>query len=218
MKQIEAIKICKTFKTPTKVEVLSNINISAELGESVAIIGPSGVGKSTLLHILGTLEEATCGTLKIGGELAVQNSLCSLRQNQIGFVFQSYHLFDEMSVLENILLPAKIARRSISKGSDAYRRAIQLIQRVGLSDRETFPTKLLSGGEKQRTCIARALINDSRLIIADEPTGNLDKVHSDSIQKLLLEVCNEDDRTLIVATHDIDFANQCDQLVKLHHS
>lgn len=210
---LEAKKVSKTFTSPTKVQILKEISLSLSAGESLAIMGTSGVGKSTLLHILGTLEKPDSGEILIQGKPV--RSLSKTRGEDVGFVFQSFFLLDHLTVLQNVLMPAKIARKSIRPGSPAYLRAIDLIQKVGLYERKDHLAKSLSGGEKQRTCIARALCNNPSIIFADEPTGNLDSESSQKIQKLLLENIKSEGKALILVTHDQAFANQCDRILWL---
>jgi len=206
---LRAKKLCKRFLTPTPVDVLRGINLDIAPGESVAIVGKSGEGKSTLLHILGTLEKPTSGSLEICGQEVSSAPLPLLRNRYIGFIFQHYHLLEEETVLDNILMPAKIARLPTGQGTPAYKRALALLEKVGLKKRASFAAKLLSGGEKQRAAIARALINDPDLILADEPTGNLDHAHSQEIHTLLLSLIKEGNKSLIVVTHDVEFASLC---------
>lgn len=210
---LEAKKISKTFTSPTKVQLLKDLSLTLSPGEALAIMGTSGVGKSTLLHILGTLEKPDSGEILIHGK-PVQ-SLSKTRSEEVGFVFQSFFLLEHLTVLQNVLMPAKIARKSIKPGSQAYLRALDLINKVGLEDRKDHLAKNLSGGEKQRTCIARALCNNPSIIFADEPTGNLDSESSQKIQKLLLENIKGEGKSLILVTHDQSFANQCDRILWL---
>lgn len=204
----------KNFSTPF-LEVLKGIDVEIYKGESVAITGKSGEGKSTLLHILGTLETQSSGLLEIAGKDTALHSLSNLRNRHIGFIFQSYNLLENDTVLENALMPAKIARLPTHKGSEAHRRALQLLENVGLSHRIHFLAKLLSGGEKQRAAIARALCNDPEIILADEPSGNLDHVHSQEIQTLLIDLTKKLNKTLIVVTHDKEFSSLCDRTLVL---
>lgn len=194
--------------------ILKEVSLEVKPQETIAIMGSSGVGKSTLLHILGTLEKADSGTLQIADQL-VDARPAKLRSKYVGFIFQAFFLFDHLSVLENVLMPLKIARKSTSIGSWGYQRALTLIDKVGLTSRKNHPTKLLSGGEKQRTCIARALVNAAPFIFADEPTGNLDQQTSRQIQSLLLKSVREENMALILATHDAEFAKQCDRAYQL---
>lgn len=208
---IKAKQITKKFFSPAEVEVLKGIDLEIYPGESAAIIGKSGEGKSTLLHILGTLEKPCSGTLEICGHDIAHASLPKLRNRHIGFIFQSYHLFDNDTALENVLMPAKIARDPIHSNSPAYKRAQMLLELVGLQERAHFPTKLLSGGEKQRIAIARALCNDPDLILADEPSGNLDSKLSQEIHSLLIRLTRDFNKALIVVTHDKDFSSLCNK-------
>ncbi|MCH9633835.1 MAG: putative ABC transporter ATP-binding protein YknY [Chlamydiae bacterium] len=211
---LKATHLKKSFFAPTHCDILKDINLEVHPSETVAIMGTSGVGKSTLLHILGTLETCDSGLLEIAHQPLPKN-LSKLRNRHIGFIFQSFFLLDHLTVLENILLPAKIARFSISTNSKAYQRALNLLKKLHLMDRKDHLAKTLSGGEKQRTCIARALSNNPNLIFADEPTGNLDQKTSRDIQKLLLSTVKEEGKSLILATHDADFAKKCDKVYLL---
>ncbi len=168
---LKATKLTKKFCSPAPLEVLKGIDLEIFPGESVAITGKSGEGKSTLLHILGTLEKASGGTLEICGQDVSQCSLPQLRNKHIGFIFQSYNLLDDYTTLENVLMSAKIARQATHPGSPSHTRALKLLEAVGLKDRASYMAKLLSGGEKQRAAIARALCNDPDLILADEPSA-----------------------------------------------
>lgn len=212
---LSAKNIRKTFHRPTEIEILKGVSLDIYPGESIAIMGASGEGKSTLLHILGTLEEATGGELIIAGKSVQHNPPPTLRNCHIGFVFQSFHLLEDYSVLQNVLMPALIAGQEIHKGSEAHSRAIELVKKVGLEKRLEYPTKLLSGGEKQRTAIARALCNNPELLLADEPSGNLDHTTSKHIQELLLNSVKELHKSLVVVTHDDTLASLCDRKLLL---
>lgn len=210
-----AHELTKSFKTPSPFTLLKGVSIEILRGNSYAITGKSGEGKSTLLHILGTLEKATSGSLEICGENTRDCSLSKLRNEKLGFVFQGFHLLDDESVLDNVLMPARIGRSSTSKHSDMAKRAHMLLEMVGLTHRSQHFAKLLSGGEKQRVAIARALINDPDLIFADEPSGNLDSMHSGAIHDLLLSCVKNDGKALIVVTHDEELAKLCDHKLLL---
>ena len=212
---LKARNISKTFKSPTSVTVLKNISIEVGPGETIAITGKSGEGKTTLLHILGMLEPPTEGSLEICSIPAEPESWSLLRNQKIGFVFQAYNLLDEYTVLENVLMPAKIGKKDIRPGSPAYLRALQLLEEVGLSHRVDFQAKLIYGGEKQRVSIARAFINDPDLILADEPSGNLDHAHSTQIYNLLLTAAQKRGKALVVVTHDQELANLCQKTYSL---
>jgi lipoprotein-releasing system ATP-binding protein len=212
---LKATHLTKTFASPALVEVLKQVDIEVSCGESVAIVGKSGEGKSTLLHILGTLEKPCSGRLEICGQNTAHTFLPKLRNEHIGFIFQSYNLLDEYTTLENVLMPAKIARKAIHHRSSAYKRALELLSIVGISDRAHFPAKLLSGGQKQRAAIARALCNDPSLILADEPSGNLDHRHSTQVHSLLLDLCKNFNKALIVVTHDKELSSLCGKRLQL---
>ncbi len=208
---ISAKNLAKTFYSPEPVCVLKRIDLEVDKGASIAIMGKSGEGKSTLLHILGTLEKPCSGELAICGQSIRSGSLASLRNQHIGFIFQSFNLLDDYTVLENVLMPAKIARLPTTPQSPSYKRACSLLEQIGLAPRADFLAKLLSGGEKQRVAIARALLNNPELILADEPSGNLDHSHSQAIHELLLQLTKQEGKTLIVVTHDTELASLCDQ-------
>jgi lipoprotein-releasing system ATP-binding protein len=214
---LRAEKITKEFYHPQKVSVLKEITFEIKPNESLAIIGPSGSGKSTLLQILATLETPTSGALYFYDKEITSNMIPEIRNKKFGFVFQSSNLLEEYTLLENILLKAKIGRRPTFKGSKAYEEALSFIEQVGLSHRLKFPVKYLSGGEKQRAAIARALMNDPDLILADEPTGNLDKHSKEQIETILLNSCQKFNKSLIVVTHDIDFSKLADRKLQLEN-
>jgi lipoprotein-releasing system ATP-binding protein len=206
MSTLKATLLAKTFHQPTPIGLFEQISLAVNPGESLAIMGKSGVGKSTLLHILGTLEPATSGTLEICGKLISPENAAEMRLKHIGFIFQAFHLFDDLTVLDNVLMPARIARQPTHPGSPAHSRALELLKQVDLLDRSQFVAKLLSGGEKQRVGIARALCNDPDLILADEPSGNLDHATSSSIHHLLISLAKNQGKALIVVTHDVELA------------
>jgi lipoprotein-releasing system ATP-binding protein len=208
---LKANKLSKSYKEPKKIEILREITLSVDEGESVAIMGPSGVGKSTLLHILGTLEEPTSGSLEILGSDALTGDCSAMRNQHIGFVFQNFNLLEEYSVLENVLMPAKVGRKPIGRGSDALTHAEALLERVGLTSHKHQIAKHLSGGEKQRVAIARAFCNNPDLILADEPSGNLDEGNSKLIHELLITSTRDFKKSLIVVTHNAALANLCDR-------
>jgi lipoprotein-releasing system ATP-binding protein len=212
---LRAHKIRKSFFAPTPLLILKEISIEIQAGESVAITGKSGEGKSTLLHILASLEKPCSGEIELCGYKISNKTAAALRNTHVGFVFQAFHLLEESTVLENVLMPARIARKNTTPGTPAHQRALELLHLVGLSERAHFLTKLLSGGEKQRAAIARALCNDPDLIIADEPSGNLDQTNSNEIHELLLRLVKEKGKSLIVATHDLELAKLCDRTFSL---
>lgn len=213
---LEAKKISKTFYHPTPVKILKEIDLKVFPEQSVAISGRSGEGKSTLLQILGTLENPCSGSLIIGEQEVKGSNRTDLRNKSIGFVFQSFHLLEDYTALENVLMPARIARQNIRKGSEAECRAMHLLEKVGLADRAYFHTKLLSGGEKQRVALARAMCNDPKIIFADEPSGNLDRQTAEIIHTILLSFAVEKGKSLIVVTHDKELAGLCSKQYELH--
>lgn len=206
---LRAKNITKAFYSPAHIQILKGTDLIAHQGDAIAIMGRSGEGKSTLLQILGTLDAPCSGMLEIDGETVTRWNKSKIRNMKLGFIFQSFHLLEDYSALENVLMPAKIARHNTSRKSLAYARACELLDYVGLSHRTEFNTKLLSGGEKQRVAIARALCNNPQIILADEPSGNLDKQTSDQIHKLLIDLAHIYGKTLIIVTHNSDLAALC---------
>lgn len=203
--------LAKSYPTPTEpLVVLRDVSLSMERGESLAIIGPSGSGKSTLLNLLGTLDRPTSGSIELSGtDPAELNeaALARFRNEQIGFIFQEHHLLPQLTVLENVLIPALAAGRPDAAKID---RARQLLERVGLTDRLDHIPGELSGGQKERVAVARALLNGPTLVLADEPTGNLDRTTANSIATLLKELQAEQNTILIVVTHSESLARQMD--------
>jgi len=206
---LEAIDLAKVFKTPKTVEVFSGLNLTVCGGESLAITGKSGQGKSTLLQVLGTLDPPSKGQVKIMGKPLSPFNVSKIRRQHVAFVFQSFHLLEDYTVLDNILMPAKISREDTSVKSSAHHRALHLLDRIGLSERANFNTKLLSGGEKQRVAIARAFCNDPDILFADEPSGNLDSETASVIHGLLLEFSAQPNKALVLVTHDDTLAKMC---------
>lgn len=206
---LEAKNIKKTFKTSDTLHLLNNLNLILHQNESIAIMGSSGIGKTTLLHILAGLESFDDGSIKILNEKKVSDKT---RNEHIGFIFQTYNLLQDLTLLQNVLMPSYINRKSIKMGSDAYKRANLLLDELQLSKRKNYLTKDLSGGEKQRAAIARALANDPDIILADEPTGNLDYKNSKIMHNLLLDFVKKMKKSLIVATHDKELAFLCDKV------
>lgn len=201
---LSAKRLFKSFKSPQIVPVLSDVTLEADAGETIAICGRSGEGKTTLLHILGTLEKPDSGELSISGCPVSSFNGAELRRTKIGFVFQSYNLLEDFTALENVLMPARIARRPLD-----LKKGLALLDEVGLLDRAHFPAKLLSGGERQRVAIARALCNDPDLILADEPTGNLDRANARQISEILLSCASKRGKALVLVTHDQELASLC---------
>ena len=212
---LEARHVSKSFDHPKKVSILKDISIRVQAGESIAIVGRSGEGKSTLLHILGTLEDPCKGELIIEGNQVTSANRAGLRNEKIGFVFQSFHLLEDYTALENVLMPARIARQAAYRGSAAERRALALLDQVGLSDRIHFHTKFLSGGEKQRVALARAMCNDPSLILADEPSGNLDGQTAQRIHEILMQFAQDPHKALLIVTHDRELASLCSKQYEL---
>ena len=197
------------------LEVLRGVDLSVARGEFVALRGASGAGKSTLLHLLGGLDKPDTGEIFFAGKnLATLPAakLAELRNRKVGFVFQAYHLLPELSALENVCLPARIARVSAAATAERGR---ELLARVGLGDRMDHRPYELSGGEQQRVAIARALINAPELILADEPTGNLDSHTGGEIIDLLCALRDERQTTLVIATHDMKVAERAPKVVQL---
>ena len=213
---MHAENIHKTFTYPKKIPILKGVSLSVGKGETVSIVGPSGSGKSTLLHILGTLENPSEGSLSFFGKKVTEGAIPTLRNQTIGFVFQMGNLLEEKTLLENLLIKAKIGRRSTAPNKGAHSEALFLLERMGLHHRIDFPVKYLSGGEKQRATIARALMNNPSIILADEPTGNLDALSGQTIQNILISTCKELEKSLIVVTHDLHFASLCDRKCEPH--
>ena len=197
-----------------RTRVLKDLSFDLTKGEFVALEGPSGSGKSTLLSILGTLLEPTSGTLEMLDQNLVhldEQKLTRFRNRHIGFVFQFHHLLPDFTALENVLFPAAASAGAETKAMRD--RANQLLDRVGLSDRKTFRTPKLSGGQKQRVAIARALMNRPALVLADEPTGNLDRETADQVLALLRDMNREDQTTFLISTHDPHVAAFCDRKI-----
>jgi putative ABC transport system ATP-binding protein len=195
------------------VHALRGVNVTIPCGEVVAIVGPSGSGKTTLLGLLGGLDVATSGRIVVNGidiTHLSENKLAEIRNRQIGFVFQSFNLIPTLTALENVALPIQFGR-----GRDPMRRAAELLSTVGLSDRMGHKPSQLSGGEQQRVAIARALANDPAIILADEPTGNLDSTNGERIMQQLLRLRVELGKTVILVTHDPAIAVRTDRTIHL---
>lgn len=213
---LETINLYKTYTSDgADYEVLKNINLRINEGECVAIIGKSGSGKSTLMHLLACLDTPTMGSVTFEGNdfsLLTEKERDALRNEKFGFVFQQFFLNGRETVFENVVLPMRI------RGSSQYRltsRAMDALEAVGLKEKEQKRAKDLSGGEKQRVCIARALVGEPKLIFADEPTGNLDSNTSEAIENLLFKLNREKGITLVIVTHDDELAAKCDRVIEL---
>ncbi len=197
---ISVVDLRKSFVAPNgeRIEVLRGVTFTANAGESIAITGASGSGKSTLLHLLGGLETPDHGSIA--------------NPKEIGFVFQFHYLLPDLSAVENVALPLLIARW---KKRRAFDRAMEVLEKTGLSDRAEHPISHLSGGEQQRVAVARALITEPKLLLADEPTGNLDEAISEQIGRTLVEYAHEHSAITIIATHSASLAGMCDRLLVL---
>jgi putative ABC transport system ATP-binding protein len=197
-----------------QVRAVRDVDLDVAPGETVAIMGPSGCGKSTLLHLLGGLDRPDSGEIKLAGrridELG-ERALARLRRDAVGFVFQSFHLMDELTAVENVELPALLAGRS---PRTARRRARELLDRTGLADRAGFLPSALSGGQRQRVAVARALANDPLVVLADEPTGNLDSTATLDVLRLFDDL-HEAGQTLVIVTHDSRIAATADRLISM---
>ena len=209
---IEAHDIHKSFG---QLEVLKGIDFSADKAETVSIMGASGTGKSTLLQILGTLSTPDSGSLMIDGEDVLKlrsDALASFRGRKIGFVFQAHHLLPEFTALENVMIPALIAGRA---ASTAKAEALRLLGSLGLKDRASHKPAELSGGEQQRTAIARAIINRPSVLFADEPTGNLDSATKQELHKVFFDLRDSIGQTIVIVTHDPQLASLCDRRLEM---
>ena len=212
---IEVIRLTRTIQTPThKVEILRGIDLAIPRGQFVAIMGPSGSGKSTLLGLLAGLDNATSGSILLDGVDITglsEDSMAEVRGRKIGFVFQSFQLIPTLTAEENVLLPAELA----GAGTEVTSRARELLTRVGLADRlDHYPVQL-SGGEQQRVALARAFITRPPILLADEPTGNLDGKTGEQVLELLLELNRDEGATLVMVTHDAALAAHADRVITL---
>lgn len=198
----------------SRVDALRDVDLSVASGERVAIVGPSGCGKTTLLLLLAGLERPTRGSIRFDGEALAEldgDALADLRRDRIGIVFQSFHLIASLTALDNVVLPLEIAG-----ARDARRRGEAMLDKVGLTARGRHYPSQLSGGEQQRVAIARALVHRPALILADEPTGNLDDQTGAMVGEVLLGLVAETQATLVLVTHDLEFAGNCDRILRLH--
>ncbi len=216
---VQAIDVRRSFAMETRtLEVLRGVTLSVEEGESLAITGLSGAGKSTLLHVLGGLDRPTSGQVLYRGRdlyAAGDRERSAIRAQKIGFVFQAYHLLPELTVSENVLLPGLSAHGAFLRGVRLRARAEELLGRVGLADRALHRPNELSGGEQQRAAIARALMNGPELLLADEPTGNLDSKTGEDVLGYLFDLASEQGLTLVIVTHNESIAARCARHVVL---
>lgn len=217
---MRAQHIEKSFKDDSdsgRLEILTDVNLEIGKSEVIAIIGSSGCGKSTLLHILGGLDRPNSGTVEWSGQSIYNlkpDKLADLRNRNVGFVFQFHHLLPEFTAIENVMMPAFISGTAQRKAEE---KASALLGRLGLGQRLTHRPSQLSGGEQQRVSMARALMNEPSLILADEPTGNLDESNTDAILSQLFELREDRELSIALITHERDIANQCDVVYELHN-
>jgi len=213
---LEAKGVFRSFQTGSVIlDVLKGVDLEIYQGEIVALIGPSGSGKSTLLHILGALDRPDKGSINLDSvEVFSLNDkeLAYLRNRTVGFVFQFHHLLPEFSALENVMLPKLIAGKGIKSIEN---KAMELLDEVGLKDRKDHKPGELSGGEQQRVAVARALINDPKIVIADEPSGNLDRNTAESLHNLILELNRSRNQTFVLATHNLELAQRANRTFRL---
>lgn len=206
----------KTFRLDgLAIDVLNNIDLSVKPGESIAVVGPSGAGKSTLLHILGLLEKPTGGTYLFSGKDVSKlsdNEKADLRLRSVGFIFQFHHLLPEFTALENVMLPALMLGKSVTEANEKAKNYLDL---VGLGERWSHRPGELSGGEQQRVALARALVNDPSLILADEPTGNLDLDSANLTADLLQDIAKKNNSVLILVTHNLKLARRMDNILHM---
>lgn len=214
---LETKALSKFFYDPVEFQALKNINIKVNKGEFVSIIGSSGSGKSTLLYILSTLDTDYKGGLFLdGNDLSKKskNDLAGIRNEMIGFVFQFHYLLPEFTVLENIMLPAlKLGKKTETQ---IEKDALEKLELLDMKSQAPKKANKLSGGQQQRAAIARALINDPKIVFGDEPTGNLDSKNSQNVLEIFRELKNRLEQTILVVTHDMNFANNTDRIIRLH--
>ncbi len=213
---LETKNINKYFLEPVKFHVLKDVNIALQRGEFVSIMGKSGSGKSTLLYILSTMDTNYEGDLFIDDENMShlsRNQLANIRNEKIGFVFQFHYLLPEFTVLKNVMLPAL----KLGKESEAVikKNAYKQLEMLGIADQALKKASRISGGQKQRASIARALINNPKIIMGDEPTGNLDSKNADNVFKIFKDLSKERELSLLIVTHDLDFAKRTDRIIEM---
>jgi lipoprotein-releasing system ATP-binding protein len=209
---LEAVNIHKKYDT---LEVLKGVSLQVKKGEIVSLVGPSGAGKSTLLHIIGTLDKPDAGTVSIEGQSVFnqkEKALAAFRNKSLGFIFQFHHLLPEFTAVENVCIPAFIAKKS---KREAETRAKELLALLHLTDRLNHKPSELSGGEQQRVAVARALMNSPALVLADEPSGNLDTNNARDLHKLFFELRDKLNQTFIIVTHNEELASMADRTVHM---
>ncbi|MFN8627261.1 MAG: ABC transporter ATP-binding protein [Candidatus Binatia bacterium] len=214
---IQAIGLCKQYGDGRPIDVLVDLDLNVEAGETVAIVGQSGAGKSTLLHMLGTLDQPTGGKVLFDGVDIFglrENEQATLRNREIGFIFQFHHLLPDFTALENVMMPALIRGMGRAEAEPCAR---AVLERVGLGARLTHKPGELSGGEQQRVAVARAVALSPRVVLADEPTGNLDPLTGAEVQRLLMDLNREQHITLIIVTHNETFAASAHRILRLEN-
>lgn len=202
------LKTVNIHKSYSGLEILRGIDLELKKGEAIAIMGASGEGKTTLLHILGALELPSSGEVFISDKKLDKKNAISVRNSTIGYIFQNYNLLEDLTLLDNVLLPAMISRTNSIKARNI---ALDLLKDVNLEKQKNHLAKVLSGGEKQRAAIARSFCNDPEIILADEPSGNLDHANSKTIHDLLISFVKKKNKSMIVVTHDEELAFLCDK-------
>ena len=215
-KLLQTVNLYKSYSSgPVELPVLKGIDLEIDVGEIVSIIGASGVGKSTLLHLLGALDRPTDGTVLYEDQDIfglTDRKLARFRNGELGFVFQFHHLMPEFSAIENVMMPAMIAGKNKMRAREM---ASEFLEKVGLTGREKHKPGELSGGEQQRVAVARALVNEPKVVLADEPTGNLDEKTSEEVHDLLWELNEQTNQTFIIVTHNQNLAQRADRVIRL---
>ena len=213
---IKLTDVEKVYRTSTiETMALSKVNIMINKGEFVSIMGPSGCGKSTLLNIMGLLDEPSSGKIEIDNTLIAgyaDKRLAHMRNEKLGFIFQSYHLINDLSVVDNVEIPL-LYRKGVS-GSERRKKALEALEKVGLNSRTKHYPNQLSGGQRQRVAIARAIVGNPEIILADEPTGNLDSVMGEEIMNIMLHLNKTEGTTIVMVTHDENMANKTERVIR----